>query len=253
MPQGLRGRHRNVHLHVSRLSSHLLLQAHRCSPGGPDGPRPSLLVPSLPTDPRPSISDISAVAPKNILTAVAEKLERLAARLRRPRKKDATLPSLLDLEDALNQMLLDTDNGLVLPSAQHFAPVVKDSARAAMMPGVKTRSKRAGDPAYGAGANSGGKAKKTRYICTCLSGRAHTLRFRTKKATLLAIQSIDTSQLPAPIPTPHHPYPNYHLPPGLPVPAGYQGYPMPPTAGQSGAKLYYWPYPTSYANPPHPP
>jgi hypothetical protein len=96
---------------------------------------------------------------------IAEKLERLAARIRR-RQKDSSSgldDQLKCLEATLDAMLIATDNDLVLPSKHRLAPVVKDrSARQAMMPTVKTRKVRAGDPAYGGGQTSGGKAKKAK-------------------------------------------------------------------------------------------
>ncbi|KAJ7740660.1 hypothetical protein DFH07DRAFT_965212 [Mycena maculata] len=71
------------------------------------------------------------------------------------------ITGLSDLEDALDEMLHQTDNGTVLPSTQRLAPVVKDpTARDTMMPKVKTRPLRTGDPKYGGGAASGSKAAK---------------------------------------------------------------------------------------------
>ncbi|KAJ7832397.1 hypothetical protein B0H14DRAFT_2592064 [Mycena olivaceomarginata] len=102
-----------------------------------------------------------AVKAPAVLSTVAEKLERLAARLRMPRMKAKTDSLCLDeLQEALDDMLQRTDNGSVLPSAKLFAPVVKPStARQMMLPKAKTRRVRAGDPAYGAGASSGSLAK----------------------------------------------------------------------------------------------
>ncbi|KAJ7178688.1 hypothetical protein C8R43DRAFT_1118059 [Mycena crocata] len=60
---------------------------------------------------------------------------------------------------ALNDMMRETDNGTVLPSAQRLAPVVKDFRARQTMPKVKTRHPKAGDPLYGGGASSGSKAK----------------------------------------------------------------------------------------------
>jgi hypothetical protein len=62
-------------------------------------------------------------------------------------------------------MLLETDNSGVLPSAQYIDPNQKSAwrqTREAMMPGVKTKRQRAGDPSYGAGASSGSKVPKTK-------------------------------------------------------------------------------------------
>ncbi|KAJ7713668.1 hypothetical protein B0H16DRAFT_1809600, partial [Mycena metata] len=94
---------------------------------------------------------------------VAEKLERLAARLRKLNKKDRELQALPELVDAVDAMLIETDDGQVLPVSQKLPSNDKSSwkrTRAAMMPGVKMKRAPAGDPAYGAGASSGGLAKK---------------------------------------------------------------------------------------------
>ncbi|KAJ7241759.1 hypothetical protein C8J57DRAFT_1084823 [Mycena rebaudengoi] len=133
-----------------------------------DGAGASPKVPSLPSpllpqhQPEPDLPHNFSGPKRNELTITAEKLELLAARLRRRRnnKNNAELPELADLEQALDSMLLATDVGSVLPTPQHFAPVVKETCRATMMPAVKTRRKPAGDAAYGAGASSGAKAKK---------------------------------------------------------------------------------------------
>ncbi|KAJ7812682.1 hypothetical protein B0H13DRAFT_1926036 [Mycena leptocephala] len=80
---------------------------------------------------------------------MAEKLERLAARLRRPRAKDSQPGALDQLEAVLDAMLLDTDNGNVLPSAVHLPPNKSSSwaqTHASMMPGVKTKRKPLGIP-----------------------------------------------------------------------------------------------------------
>ncbi|KAJ7691059.1 hypothetical protein B0H14DRAFT_2652180 [Mycena olivaceomarginata] len=104
-----------------------------------------------------------AVKATDVMSAVMEKLERLAARLRMPRMKSKTDTLCFDeLQEALDEMLRRTDNGSVLPSAKLFAPVIKPStARQTMLPKVKTRRARAGDPAYGAGASSGSLAKSS--------------------------------------------------------------------------------------------
>ncbi|KAF7372258.1 SWIM-type domain-containing protein [Mycena venus] len=134
-------------------------------PGTPlDGVRTSPKVPSFPSlQPlaQPSNVPEGFSGPKsNALIGIAEKLERLAARLRRPRKNNNTLLALGALEEAVDEMLLVTDTSCVLPAVQHFAPVVKDNSRLAMLPGIKTKRTRAEDAAYGAGASSGSKAKK---------------------------------------------------------------------------------------------
>ncbi|KAJ7470044.1 hypothetical protein B0H11DRAFT_1731128 [Mycena galericulata] len=138
-------------------------------PGGPnDGVRSSPHIPSLSTsqDSTPAIdlAPTPCVKPRP-LTQIAEKLERLAGRLRRHHKKDTDLRTLPALEAALDAMLLDTDDSSVLPPAQYLPPN-KTSAWAqtkeAMMPGVKTRKKATGDPSYGGGSASGSKAKRAK-------------------------------------------------------------------------------------------
>lgn len=73
--------------------------------------------------------------------------------------------ALGDLEANLDRMLVITDNGSVLPSAHHLDPNTSmgwAKTKSAMMPGIKTKKQRAGDPAYGAGASSGSKAARAR-------------------------------------------------------------------------------------------
>jgi hypothetical protein len=121
--------------------------------------------PSEPATPATPIIDGVESKPKAI-TVVAEKLERLAARLRRSRKTAVSVldNALANLEDVLDRMLLASDEGsAVLPSSQRLPPVAKDpTARQSMMPAVKRSRNRAGDSAYGAGSSSGLKAKKTK-------------------------------------------------------------------------------------------
>ncbi|KAJ7697699.1 hypothetical protein B0H17DRAFT_1197358 [Mycena rosella] len=118
----------------------------------------------LPQTSESAVLNLEAPKPR-VLAILSEKLERLAVRLRRPRMDPSNLPLLDDFVVALDSMLADTDNGTVLPSSQHLMPNAKEAgARNIMMPGVKTRRTRAGDPAYGAGVSSGGKvmAKKAK-------------------------------------------------------------------------------------------
>ncbi|KAJ6592498.1 hypothetical protein B0H19DRAFT_921216 [Mycena capillaripes] len=119
-----------------------------------------------------SVSDLpqppAVVGPKpRVLTLLAEKLETLAARLRRPRTKESDLPSLSNLNTHLADMLKATDTGTVLPSAQYLRPNIKNlTQRAArVMPRVKRKAQKTGDPAYGGGASSGLKAKKVKTMC----------------------------------------------------------------------------------------
>lgn len=144
--------------------------------GEPNGAPTGLQLPSVPSLP-PASNEVSspqevAASKQNPLKTVVEKLERVAARLRRPRKKDSDLPDtseFIELEAALNAMLLVSDSGSVLPSAEKLAAVVKETARSVMMPNVKTRRARGGDAAYGGGASSGSKAKKM-YVIRCRIG-----------------------------------------------------------------------------------
>ncbi|KAJ7347674.1 hypothetical protein DFH08DRAFT_960107 [Mycena albidolilacea] len=127
-------------------------------PVSPNVPSLSALEDSVPG---PFDAPFSATLQKApILTSLAEKLERLAARLRR-RQKNTLLASLTDLEDALDAMLQETDDGSVLLSSQHIQPNTKvlfKHTLNAMMPGIKTKRAPAGDRSYGAGASSGSKA-----------------------------------------------------------------------------------------------
>ncbi|KAF7372423.1 SWIM-type domain-containing protein [Mycena venus] len=168
------------------------------------------------------------------LIVIAEKLERLAARLRRPCKNDETNPTLAVLEDTLDTMLLATDTSCVLPAAQHFAPAVKDNARSAMMPGIKTKRTRAGDKAYGAGASSGSKAKK--------------VSTRSKATATHPVPSIPSTIPPTTLPQlqpPSYPFAYYSPAPANYPPAPYV-YPAGPQAGPSN--VYYNPH-TYYLDP----
>jgi hypothetical protein len=140
----------------------------------PDGIRPSLpdvssLPPRLPDSQTPSAPSGPPSAPpspssQNTLARLVEKFDRRTARLRQLcKKKDTTLGFLPALEAALDALLLETDSGSVLPHAQHLKPNMSSQwkkTHKSMMPGVKMKRKLAGDPSYGAGASSGGKAKE---------------------------------------------------------------------------------------------
>ena len=220
----------------------------------------SSTLPSLSRSLSPSLSssDVATIViPKrNPLTLVAEKLERLASRLRHPRKKNRSvdltdLSALPDLEAALDAMMIATDNGgSVLPSAKHLAPVVKDStARQQMMPNVKTRRVPTGDVSYGAGASSGNKA------------RAPNKKARMEKSTPSSTPSSSsapastalnpTQPQPHPIYYPPHPYPphgSYSAIPHQP----YDGFPqhstLTPSSSHTGqpVPVPYWLYPAQY-------
>ncbi|KAF8148551.1 hypothetical protein K438DRAFT_2087209 [Mycena galopus ATCC 62051] len=136
----------------------------------PSFPDVSSLPPRLPDSQTPSASSGPPSAPpspagQNTLTRLVEKFDRSTARLRQlcKKKKEPVLGSLPALEAALDALLLETDSGSVLPNAQHLEPNMSSQwkkTHKGMMPGVKTKRKPAGDPSYGAGASSGGKAKE---------------------------------------------------------------------------------------------
>jgi hypothetical protein len=188
----------------------------------------------------PTLSQLSATVTipvtsnkPNLATVIAEKLERLAARLRIRRKdpSDDSLHGLEDLEATLDAMLVTTDDNAVLPSRQQLAPVVKGpSARQVMMPRVKTRKAPAGDPAYGGGQASGSKAKKT----------------KLSKAPTAPLPEIPNFSTPLLTPTQSHSHyqstyssPYYQPTTSMAVPQAPQHYPN----AYSG--LYpAWPHPT---------
>jgi hypothetical protein len=102
--------------------------------------------------------------PKSHGIHLAEKLERLAARLRRPSSKTSD-PAVVSLEPGLDAALVATDTGAVLPSATFVAPNDKSSwqkTKGQMLPRTKIKRRKGGDnvdAAYGAGGSSGLKAK----------------------------------------------------------------------------------------------
>ncbi|KAJ7743737.1 hypothetical protein DFH07DRAFT_711389, partial [Mycena maculata] len=115
---------------------------------------------SLPEEP----SQAPVAKPQSMRKVVAEKLERLAARLWHLSTKEPIelLPCLDQLAD---QMLAATDKGSVLPAAHHVEPHTKPWRETALSMGVlpkpKTRARPIDanrDPHYGGGASSGGKA-----------------------------------------------------------------------------------------------
>ncbi|KAJ7617818.1 hypothetical protein FB45DRAFT_702941, partial [Roridomyces roridus] len=130
--------------------------------------------PSLPTtldlppqdnEDLPPTLDVASVLQKgparNPAIVLAERMEVLAARLRKCRRKE--LESLPALQEALDAMYLETDSSGVMPSAGYVAPNVSSGwkeTEKAIVPGVKTKKRKVGDPAYGAGSSSGLKAKK---------------------------------------------------------------------------------------------
>ncbi|KAK7065057.1 hypothetical protein R3P38DRAFT_3420468 [Favolaschia claudopus] len=83
--------------------------------------------------------------PRAPLAVLAEKLERLAGRLRRPRAKESDLPTLSDFNRLLDDMLLATDRDSVLPAAQHVPANTnewrKTQAAMGVLPKAKTRAR----------------------------------------------------------------------------------------------------------------
>ncbi|KAJ7161196.1 hypothetical protein C8R46DRAFT_905421 [Mycena filopes] len=163
---------------------------------------------------------IAADHPKSKIV-VAEKMERLAARLRQSSQLEP--PPLDELEAALDSMLIATEGRSVLPAITQFAPVVKPpTARATMMPGVKTKRARPGDKAYGGGAKSGSLANKK------------------SKPPPVVVPSVPTVAASTSAPPLVHPqYPQYQPYP----PQVY--YPMP---GAPGAVAMNYPMPLLYHN-----
>ncbi|KAJ7832372.1 hypothetical protein B0H13DRAFT_1654230 [Mycena leptocephala] len=146
--------------HISAVQS-LFDEEQEAAPYTPEVPSLASLPPEVPLPFESSTLTDHTVPKLKTLSVIAQKLEHVAARLRRPRKTAVLDDALANLEATLDTMLLTTDDSQVLPSAQRLAPVVKDTtARQSMMPRVKTRRPPAGDPAYGGGSSSGLKAKK---------------------------------------------------------------------------------------------
>ncbi|KAJ7225825.1 hypothetical protein GGX14DRAFT_641233 [Mycena pura] len=95
---------------------------------------PALLVPA----PTPHLFDFGVPArPRPLLTQLAEKMEVLAARLRRSNRN--ALP-ITDLQCALDALMLATENSNVLPTSTQV-PCLSgwNNTRQAMMPGIKVK------------------------------------------------------------------------------------------------------------------
>lgn len=137
---------------------------------GPVDPPASPSVPALPAldATAPTLQDNSS-KPRG-LSFVAEKLERLAARLRGSRRSNSEFPSLGELEACVDTILDGTETGDILPSSQRLRPNIKSwNETKAVMPMVKGTKRRGGDdPAYGGGASSGGLAKRPRQSKKCV-------------------------------------------------------------------------------------
>ncbi|KAJ7749398.1 hypothetical protein B0H16DRAFT_1551332 [Mycena metata] len=135
----------------------------------PEGDSESTSVSDTEESQSPELLPQAIVNPRRsrpIIVILAEKLERLAARLRRPRAKDPGFPSFSDFHDIVDNMLAGTDDSTILPSAQHVGPNAngwrQTQEAMGVLPKVKTRMRKAGDAAYGGGATSGSKAKKAK-------------------------------------------------------------------------------------------
>ncbi|KAJ7781845.1 hypothetical protein DFH07DRAFT_389597 [Mycena maculata] len=195
-------------------------------PGAPsDGvPRPSPQIPIQDNSPI-LLSGSPPPSPKKprALTNVAEKLERLAARLRRPLKKD--ICSLPVLEAAVDSMLVETETSNVLPSSKYIPPNKTFdwmTTHAKMMPGVKTKKKPVNpdrDLSYGAGNASGSKAKREK-------SKAHA----------------SSSSQPVPFSTPAPPPPFLPSLPGPPLLPSFPPtfpHPVPPSNSYQGPQHMY--------------
>jgi hypothetical protein len=91
-----------------------------------------------------------------LLRNVAQRLEHFAAHFR----QQGSVEQALRIESWLNSEI-SLESGSLLPIKQKLAPRLNSwpETKAVMMPEKKTRAKRAGDKAYGAGETSGKKAK----------------------------------------------------------------------------------------------
>jgi hypothetical protein len=94
---------------------------------------------------------------------IAEKLERCAARIRQLGSVDSEQALRINswLEPLDNELSRENMAGSLLPVKQKLSPHLNSwpETQAAMMPPKKTRAKKQGDKAYGAGESSGKKAK----------------------------------------------------------------------------------------------
>ncbi|KAJ7889204.1 hypothetical protein B0H13DRAFT_2341655 [Mycena leptocephala] len=174
----------------------------QAQPDSPNVPAFSALPPSVPSE-APAQNRKS-----NIITVVAEKLERLGARLCARRRNTPNLSDRLkDLEAAVDAMLLETDGDSVLPSTQRLPP-----ARQSMLPDVKTRKTPVGDPSYGGGASSGSKAKKAKKTPTPLPdipSRQTTIPPLLQYPPLLMYPTAPPQYVLPHYPQPPHPYAQY--------------------------------------------
>lgn len=124
----------------------------------------------------PSISSVTNQEfPHNIISsqtsfkqAIIMKLERFTARLRALECDEDSQPiSLTDLSRMLDRALSFTPSHVaaVLPVHQRVPPNSRSwNETKTMMPSIKTRRKRVGDPAYGAGERSGKRARELKQL-----------------------------------------------------------------------------------------
>ena len=107
---------------------------------------------------------VTQTSKPHLALQLAQKLEHLAACLRHNDSTLLVLDDLSSLTERIDEVLerfFRSRSSLLPPRVPNIPPNVKgwSETKAVMMPPKKTRSKRAGDPAYGAGEKSGKKAK----------------------------------------------------------------------------------------------
>jgi hypothetical protein len=140
-----------------------------------------------------------------VLRSAAEKLERFAARFR----LHGTLEQAKRLDAWIDhELLLDAT---LLPVKQKLSPRLNSwpETQAAMMPAKKTRSKRAGDQAYGAGESSGKKAK---LLPKPVATESCSLAIVTTHPNLAQAQVLQTNDpyIQPPVPSLPHSTSNYY-------------------------------------------
>ncbi|KAJ7247685.1 hypothetical protein C8J57DRAFT_1522674 [Mycena rebaudengoi] len=193
----------------------------------------------------PSLPTLPSAPPKSKMnTIVAEKLERAAARLRRPGKTPIVDEALAALGSAVNAILLN-NNSSVLPAARRLPPVVNDpSAWQSMMPNVKTRRVKAGDKAYGAGVTSGSKAKDKPTGRKTHKPEAPSQQQQILTSMPVAMEHRHQPAYPATTPLPIM---QYHYPPHFTYyiphfhnPSASHPYPPPSTQARSSSSSDNW-------------
>ncbi|KAJ7337628.1 hypothetical protein DFH08DRAFT_964593 [Mycena albidolilacea] len=130
-------------------------------PAAPSPPSP----PSLPSVIDTALPPKAKAPARKVLSVLSKQMEVLVARFQRSRQED--FPFIPMLTDAVATMLLEMDNSDILPCSRHVPSSSGwDTTQKAMMPGIKLKRKKARDPPYGGGANSGAKARKKPNIRT---------------------------------------------------------------------------------------